>query len=360
LNDFSFELFKKISQGHDESTAFSPYSLYVALSMVLAIAKGEARTEIFRAYNLDPAIDSEAFVAQLKQLISQIEKVAVGDSGMVNGVNSIWTERNLASRLPPNAFDVLSPLDAAVNLTSFPQPGVDDINNYVKEKTHNLIPKLLSPSTCPQGTFYVLVNCLYFIDRWMDEFKKSSTSTQQFFGWNKTIQCQLMSQKRRYLYFEDSNFQLVQIPYKTTDCSMFVVLPTNKNDKDFLRNFTPDYLFSREYSSQQVMLFLPKFTVRSKWEHLKEGLVQCGIQKIWREPSLPGDAVLSEAIQEAVVIVDEEKTEAAAATAMVMKLLSCRPSTPKVFRADHPFAFFIVNNTSRTILFMGVITEPKE
>ena len=141
LNNFTFELFTKLAYGKETSTAFSPYSLYIALSLVLAISNGPARTEVLNAFHFDPATTSESIVEQLKNLISQIEKET--ESGMISGANSIWTEKDLLSKLPQNSFDVLSPLEASLNLTSFPQPGVNEINQYVKEKTHGLIPELL-------------------------------------------------------------------------------------------------------------------------------------------------------------------------------------------------------------------------
>ena len=362
LNNFSYELFIKLFQNSTKSTAFSPYSIYVALSMVLAIAKGQSRTEILNVYHLDPEIESEAFIKELTQLISQIERQSDENGGIINGANSIWTEKDLASSLPPDSFDVLSPLEAGVNSTSFPEPGVTDINQYVKERTRNLIPRLLQPTDCPKGTFYVLVNCLYFIDRWMNPFNKSATQTQEFYGWNGISNCQLMHIKKRYPYFEDDQFQMIQLPYKTTDCTMIIALPKDKNNNNFLTNtnLNPNYLLSQQYEFCEVNVFMPKFTARTKWDKLKDGLIQTGITKIWTETCLPGGAYLSNAIQEAVVIVDEEKTEAAAATAMITRKGCCLPpSPPKLFRADHPFAYFIVHQPTNVILFMGVVTDPK-
>ena len=176
-----------------------------------------------------------------------------------------------------------------------------------------------------------------------------------------------MRQSERVGYTEGKGWQAVALPYQGRELSMVVVLPRAKEGLAALeREFTAQFVAQRlrRMRSQKVVLSLPKFKLESSFSLNKVLSAMGMVDAFTMKADFSGmtgttDLFISAVVHKAVVDVNEEGTEAAAATGVVMELKSAMPRPPKVFKADHPFLFLIRHNPTGSILFLGRVTSPK-
>ena len=238
----------------------------------------------------------------------------------------------------------------------------DKINNWISSKTNGLIKNLIDQSYINMSTLMILVNTLYFKSKWRFEFDKSNTHDDSFRTSKDKIQTvELMYTKNSYLYYENENIQLIEIPYKDQNYVMRVLLP-RYNVKEVRTNISD---LSNRLHNEKVSLYLPKFKIDIRMD-LTELFKDIGInllfdrdkaslKNILDNKNLP-NIYVNNLIHQSVIIVDEEGTEAAAATAITMFLNCSVPTTEitYIFRADHTFQYQILHKPTQTILFNGV------
>jgi serpin B len=245
------------------------------------------------------------------------------------------------------------------------------INEWVKTETHDKIPKLLSEPLDPL-THLVLLNAVYFKGIWSTKFLKNETKEEIFLnrGVNE-VKKEMMKRNGKFNYteIESLNSKLLELPYSGDDLSLYIVLPNEKQGFNQLKNNLKDFAVIensiQNLKENEVHVTIPKFKIEAEYE-LKEQLSQLGMKQVFtREADLSGidgkkDLEVSKVIHKAVVEVNEEGSEAAAATAIVIRVhtASVHPE-PKVyeFKADHPFIFFIRDNRNGLILFVGQINK---
>src|SRR6218665_432093 len=251
------------------------------------------------------------------------------------------------------------------------------INEWVEDNTNQKIKDIVSPMSVDASTVLVLINAIYLKSAWKNQFKEFNTQEADFlFSKDETIKVQLMFQKLKgacYCYSSDLSCQVLKLPYKSGALSMFILLPNKSSSslEDLEKKLTADHLFNVDSGFRQhpdVNLWLPKFKMEENLE-LKEILSDLGMKSIFKSGSadlsgIDGSKHLyaSAVVHKAFVDVNEEGTEAAAATAMVMELECCRTveqEDPVEFRADHPFLFFIREERTKAILFLGRAVAPK-
>lgn len=254
------------------------------------------------------------------------------------------------------------------------------MNEWVRNQTRGLIDSILSQPPSPD-TRALLLNAIYFKDKWEHQFDKGKTAKQTFYNkglqsGNEPVSDFMRSFGERWYYKElqigDEPVQVLELPYKNGNRSMLVFLPEKKDGLTSMlsaSNFTA--AFSHALSSvsnmwrSKVNVFLPKFELTTKYA-LKSTLRGMGITDIFdpAKVDLSGiteqeKLVVSAVTHKAYVKVDEEGTEAAAVTSIgamaVMAVIPSRP--PIVFRADHPFLFLIRDRVNGLILFMGKVEE---
>ncbi|XP_077365839.1 serpin peptidase inhibitor, clade B (ovalbumin), member 1, like 3 [Festucalex cinctus] len=251
------------------------------------------------------------------------------------------------------------------------------INSWVEEKTQGKIKDLIKK--LKSSTKMVLVNAIYFKGIWNQEFDEKLTREAQFrINKNDTKKVMMMYQKSKFNYIAipELNCQGLELPYEGKDVSMFIFLPNEIED-----NTTGLEKLERELTHEKIMKWtnpknmeldvkvdvgLPRFKMEVRYE-LEDVLVSMGMVDAFDENtsdlsgmSPANDLAVSQVIHKAFVEVNEEGTEAAAATAViVVERTSVGVSkVPKVFIADRPFFFFIQHNPSTTILFAGQYTTP--
>jgi serpin B len=244
------------------------------------------------------------------------------------------------------------------------------INQWVAEQTAGKIKDLLQPGVLTPSTRLVLTNAIYFKGDWQMQFDKAQTREEEFhLSAGQSVQAPLMHIEGRFSYFNGSSFQALEIPYQSGDLSMIVLLP---NDAAGLAALEQSLTAAsvHQWLSQlrpvgKIVLTLPRFKMTNQFS-LNGALTALGMRTAFDRTladfsPMTGkrDLWISAAIHKAYIDVNEEGTEAAAATAVVMRSMAmAREQPPIVFRADHPFLFVIRDNRSGAILFLGRLTDP--
>ncbi|XP_051721333.1 leukocyte elastase inhibitor-like isoform X1 [Ctenopharyngodon idella] len=249
-----------------------------------------------------------------------------------------------------------------------------NINKWVEKKTQEKIKDLLPEEAVDAMTRLVLVNAIYFKGNWEKKFPKEATRDGQFkLNKNQTKPVKMMQQKSKFplAFIPEINSQVLELPYVGKNLSMLIILPNEMEDdttglqkleKALTYEKLMEWTKPEVMRQQEVQVSLPRFKMEEKYD-MKSLLISMGMEDVFdtQKVNLSGmssnnDLVLSKVIHKAFVEVNEEGTEAAAATGAVM-MTQCL-IIPKFFNADHPFLFFIRHNPTKSILFYGRFCSP--
>jgi serpin B len=242
------------------------------------------------------------------------------------------------------------------------------INAWVEKETKDKIKDLLQPGVLDSSTRLVLTNAIYFKGDWDRQFKKDLTEKDTFHvNADKGVPALMMHDTGKFKYLDGGPFQALEMPYKGKDLSMVVLLPKKIDGLgDLEKTLTADKVAAwlPKLREQEVAVSLAKFKMTSEFS-LKDTLSAMGMKQIFSAATadLSGmdgkrDLYVSAVVHKAYVDVNEEGTEAAAATGVVVTLRAA-PAHPE-FRADHPFVFLIRDNHSGSILFVGRVVNPQQ
>ncbi len=369
--EFALDLYGKLRaqevRAQDGNLFFSPYSISTALAMTYAGARGETADEMAKALHFTVAADRlhPAFAS----LLAETNRAGKKPGYQVSIANALWGQKNFGF-LPDFLNLTRSRYGAGLQEVDF----IDDtekarqtINAWVEDKTQQKIKDLLPPGIVNVDTRLVLTNAIYFKGYWALQFKKANTRKEPFkTAAGKSVQAPLMHQKDRFGYFKGSDFQALQMPYQGKDLSMVVLLPDRVDGlAEFEKKLTGPNLakWLAGLATKEVQVALPKFKMTREF-NLNDALTALGMRQAFiagaadfTGMSGSGRKLFIQAVMhKAFVDVNEEGTEAAAATGVVIGLTSVQ-ITP-VFRADHPFVFLIRDNRSGSVLFMGRVTDP--
>jgi serine protease inhibitor len=355
-NEFAFDLFRtgNISQ-HKANVFMSPLSASMALGMTANGANGATYDEMRSALRLTGAT-REDVGAGYKSLIELLRGLDPGTTFTI--ANSIWYERTF----PFNAsFLDESKLyfDAQVESIDFRSPtAVPTINSWVSEHTNDKIPTILDNIADEEVMF--LINAIYFKGIWQKQFDKSKTVDAPFHSADGTTSTvKMMAREEGVQYTATSEYAAVDLPYGNSAFSMTVVLPNGDIDA-FAESFDQAKWNSLvgSFRESNLQVYLPRF--RMEWKRgLNEDLQQLGMRLAFYSADFTRmsprglDLIITRVVQKTFVEVDEEGTEAAAATMVGVGLTSM----PAAFRADRPFLVVIRERFSGTILFIGKIAK---
>ena len=359
INNFAFNAAKILSDKPGDFF-FSPYSILSAFGMAYAGASNATATEIEEVLGF-----SRENQTSFGDLIRDIEK-----SKFVTSANRIWLRDGLNLKQAYKDDTALYYGSTLGELDFFNQPDESrkTINAWVSEKTNGKIQNLLA--TIEPDTQMILTNAVYFNAEWKDKFNKKSTEPKKFYiNDNNETNVSMMRAHREYMFGEFNDFKIIRLPYKGYRLSMVVVLPPkgqeNKLDTIDAKTFNQWLVSLEEY---EVDLWLPKFKTEKRYE-LKDLFRDLGVKLAFSNfadfSGITDDEKLKvdNVIHKTFIDVDEDKTEAAAATAVTMMRATALPVTklkPKAeFHADHPFMYCIMDNYTGTILFMGRQTFAK-
>ena len=242
------------------------------------------------------------------------------------------------------------------------------INRWVEKQTNDKIRDLIPAGVLDAMTRLVLTNAIYFKGKWAHPFEEKRTREAPFTltDGSKTP-VDMMHQTERFGYAETDALQVLEMPYAGDELSLVILLPRKTDGLTAMEEeLTPEHVetWLAQIRRREVIVSVPKFKLTSKF-NLERLLGSMGMPLAFsRGADFSGmtgapDLFISAVIHQAYVDVNEEGTEAAAATAVTMKLTSIGPTRTPAFRADHPFIFMIRDKTSGSILFLGRIMNPQ-
>jgi serpin B len=362
---FAFDLYQKLKAANPGENIFlSPFSISTALAMTYTGARGE--TEKQMAQTLHFSLPQKP----LHQTFSSLQAGLQNSKGYELAIaNRLWGQKGY-----PFLPDFLKFIDAqyqggfeAVDYRQDPQGALKTINRWVEEKTKEKIKDLLSEQDINRLTRLVLTNAIYIKGSWQAKFLPQNTITASFqLEGGKTVPAHLMSQTEKFKYLDANTFEALELPYSGDKLSMLVLLPQKGTELGKLEQMlTLENLRAWRSLMEEVKVrvFLPKFKTESRFL-LNDPLIALGMKDAFDEKLADFSAIMgkkdlyiSKVIHKAFVDVNEEGTEAAAATAVVMLTKSMSMET--VFRADHPFIFVILDKKSGNILFLGRLMNPQ-
>ena len=302
-------------------------------------------------------------ITKLRPLFQKLNELRHSDF-TIAGANKLWP--NAKMNLDMNEFAILTEkMKLGVTPVDFPQPGVDQINAAIAQLTNNLITNLLSPDCASADTSCILTNAIYFNAKWVKEFKSDKVPVDWAMLDGSVRKVDLMPVANGLKIHEAAGATFVSIPYRGCDYTMIIALPNEKGEpalRALASAITPELLATVATTERREMIALqvPKFTCRWGSASLKEMLTTLGAHEIFtRDAKFVARSFVSDVVQQAVIKVNESGTEAAAATAVMMMRCCLEPPPTRSVICDHPFLYFIRNETNGCILFMGSCLDPK-
>jgi serpin B len=337
--------------------------------MVYAGARGETEQQMAQVFHFDT--NQPAVHASFGELQRHLTAVGQEKGLELDVANALWSQ-NDHRFLPAFLKNARDNYQAYLNQADFKtaaEAARTKINQWVAEETKEKIKDILPPRSLSAATRLVLANAIYFKGAWAKPYDKTQTSAQPFhLSAASQVTVPLMHHLDEVRYMENTDFQAVELPYRINVLSIVVMLPRQIDGCGTLEGrLTPALLASSlsQMNLRKVEIFLPRFKVESRFK-LNEELAALGMPDAFSNRAefsgMDGtrDLSISGVFHKAWGEVNEEGTEAAAATAVVVNALSVRQpaAPPPVLRADHPFLFFVRDTRSGSILFLGRLANP--
>ncbi|XP_074940268.1 leukocyte elastase inhibitor-like isoform X2 [Phalacrocorax aristotelis] len=368
---FALDLLRRFNETSPTGNVFfSPVSVSSGLAMVLLGARGNTEAQMLKTLHFDKV---EGIHSRFQTLTMDINRSNA--PYLLRLANRLFGDKSY-SFLPDFLTNTKKLYGADLATVDFLQACDEarkEINQWVEEKTEGKIPNLLSESSFDNMTRLVLVNAVYFKGNWAEKFEAANTTDMPFrLNKNERQTVKMMYQKNKFSfgYISEVKIRVLELPYDGRELSMIILLPDDIEDDstglqkleeqltlEKLQEWTgPEHLYFTD-----VHVHLPKFTLEESYD-LKSDLATMGLLDLFDsgKADLSGmsgarDLFLSKIVHKAFVEVNEEGTEAAAATAGIGMLCMV---IEEDFNADHPFLFFIRHNPTRSILFFGRYASP--
>jgi serpin B len=374
-NTFAFK-FYQANRNKPGNFFFSPYSTSIALAMTYAGAAGNTAKQM--AETLQFTLPQErlhpAFNALDLALASRTKTSTGGDAEegfQLNVVNAIWGQSGY--NFLETYLDTLAKnYGAGLRLMDFIKNSEGSritINNWISDQTAEKIKDLIPEGAINPDTRLVLTNAIYFKAVWESRFDKNSTVNSVFHLLDgKQITVPMMSQQEQFAYASGDDYKAVELFYKGHQLSMIILLPAEGQFETFEKSLDAERLSQivGQLSSQQIILTIPRFKFSSDFS-LSKQLADMGMPDAFDPKkadfsAMDGthDLFIQDVFHKAFVAVDEEGTEAAAATAVIVGKLSAPPPRPIDFTADRPFIFLIRDVETNSILFLGRVMDPSK
>lgn len=346
------------------NAAISPYSLFTVLAMARAGAKGETGQQIDAALGVGAEAQGRAVAAVDAAVADALDRASQirGGTVTVQAANETWVEKGFPVRQEyldqlAREFGVAA---RSADFSGDPEGMRAAINAWVAERTNDLIPELFGEGSIRSNTVLVLVNALYLKASWAFPFSPRQDGTFTT-GDGRALTVPMMSALPAPVSgVRGPGWTAVSLPYTGSGLAMTVLLPDG--GLDAVLGDLPgivDAVATSEPADTRFDVSLPVFSVRSRPD-AAEVAEKLGITDLFRQADLSGIAdgplLVDAFVHECVVKVDEDGTEAAAATGMAMA--SSAPAQPTPLVVDRPFVFWIADTTTSAPLFLGVITDP--
>jgi serpin B len=367
---FAFELYQAL-KGNEGNIFYSPYSISVALAMTYAGARGDTAQEM--ADTLDFLLEQERLHPAFNWLDAELASRGEGAQGKdsegfkLNVVNAIWGQKDYS--FLPTFLDVLAENYGAglriLDFISETEKSRVTINDWVSDQTEGRIKDLIPQGAIDALTRLVLTNAIYFNAAWEYPFDEDMTANGPFYLLDGgQVSVPMMKQTESFGYTEGEGYQAIELLYDGDELSMVILLPTSGNFESFEEGLEVQQVSDiiGDLQFREVALTMPRFEFESEFS-LKDTLEDMGMPTAFSGAAdfsgMTGspDLSISEVIHKAFVSVDEEGTEAAAATAVIMGE-TAMPAEPAEVTIDRPFIFLIRDIETGAILFVGRVVNP--
>ncbi|WP_435011407.1 serpin family protein [Tundrisphaera lichenicola] len=365
---FALELFGKL-QNRPGNLFFSPGSLSTALAMTYAGAREETAQEMARTLHF--SMPQERLHAAFGSLLKALDP---GDSKRgyrLSIANRLWGKKGL-HYLPAFLSIVKDQYRAGLEELDFTatEQARSRINDWVERQTEGKIVDLIPPDVLDARTRLVLTNAIYFKGDWSTPFPKGATKEEPFhLAADRAVPAPLMHRQENLRFWAGDGLKALELPYGEGDLSMVVLLPDAIDGLPALETgLAPEKLdkWIAGLRSKSVQVALPRFKMTSQFT-LGDVLTKMGMPLAFDQldadfsgMTIQEELYIEEVVHKAFVDVNEEGTEAAAATGVIMAPRAMAvPTPPVVFRADHPFLFLIRDTRSGSLLFLGRMADPR-
>lgn len=360
-NQFALDLYSEYEEG-DGNIFFSPYSVSSALAMAYEGARGETAEEIQSVFHFP---EDNVRRGGFKSLYQEINDTGRSDNYTIHTANALWAQKDY--EFLDSYFNIVKRYygGEVTNLDfSKPEASRERINSWVEEQTNDKIEDLLPAGSINPMTRLMLTNAVYFKGDWLKQFNKTETEEREFHTGNNTVEVPMMHCRAELNYTETKNTQILELPYTGKEISMLVLLP-KENLETLEDSLTTQNLskWRQDLVNRKVNVYLPRFELETKY-FMKNTLKEMGMRTAFSSKAdfsgMTGnqDLFIDQVIHQAYVKVNEEGTEAAAATAVILRSTSTKPQETPTFKADHPFIFIIQQKETGNILFIGRLTNP--
>jgi len=356
-----------VHEANEGNLFISPYSIFTALAMTYEGARGETADEMANVLSVEQ--DNESFHSYMKNLYEVLNTKNAEYN--ISTANALWVKENL--QLLEAYLDIIREYyggDATEVDYSNPTEAAAIINQWVENQTNGLIKDLITADAISPLTALILTNAIYFKGIWETQFDPVNTTNRTFETSVETSvetpTMSLVDTEDVFYYTETDDLQILELPYTGDDISMIILLPKN-NDLSLIIDTIESDMFSEWIGSMvetNVDIYLPKFKVETSYS-LGDYLIELGMNIPFTSSAdfsgITGgrDLFISKVIHKAFIDVNEEGTEAAAATAVTMTTsINGDGSSRIIFDCNHPFMYLIQHKQTGTILFMGSINDP--
>ena len=377
-NDFAIGLYRQMAEP-DKNIFFSPLSIYTAFSMVYAGAKMSSEEEIKAVFGFDA--DNPKQHAIVKDLLDVLNNLKEGKNVDLAISNALFCGDEYEPILNNNFKEITkTKYDAPLFLVDYSkkQEAADKINTWVQNKTKDRIQKLVSPDNFDDETALTLLNAIFFKANWQKQFDPKVTRKDKFFfdpakrsDPQSHASVDMMQITSSFPFAELPGLKIIELPYQEKDLAMTILLPDDISVLEGQLNSESMSTWFKAMQERKVNVFLPKFKQTITANKLVLALKSLGIVDAFDRQKanfrsmfdlkIGTNAYIQNVLHKAFIEVNEDGSEAAAATAVIMGITRSsvhREEIIPIFRADHPFVYMIRHLPSGTILFMGKIYDP--
>ncbi len=371
---FAFDLYRSIAESEQGNLLFSPYSVSQALAMTYAGAQGNTAEQMAEVLHirLEPENFHRGNVDLAHDLNQGVETPPEAEPFTLKIANSIWGQAGFPFSEPfIHTLDQF--YDAGLNITDFvgdPEGARVDINDWIADATADRIEDIIPPGAITPDMRLVLANAIFFKANWLTLFDENLTTDGDFTRLDgSTVSVPMMNQTETLGYMQSEGFQAVRLPYFGDNISMIVTLPDMGNFEAFEQQWDASTLQDvvKNLTFEQVQVQIPRFEYEASVS-LSKILQELGMVDafnpdadfggMYDRDEVDANLFIGDVRHKAFIKVDEEGTEAAAATVVMMELTSMMPSEPYQFIIDRPFIYTIYDDQTGSVLFMGRVLDP--
>ena len=377
-NAFALNLFEQLAASNDGNLIVSPYSVSLALAMTYAGAEGDTAEQMAQALTF--AIDRDELPAAFRSLTDDLVDRGTAEADKDKQVtartlsvaNALWGEQTFP--FDESFTDLLADeYDAPMNLVDFkkdPEGAREEINAWVAKKTNNRIENIVPEGFITEAARLVLANAIWFYGAWRYQFDPENTEAAPFHLLDgETVDVPFMNEHEDFSHASSSTYEAVELPYEGSGFSLLVVMPETDGFDDFEQSLHAGVLedIARNLERTDMRLAFPSFEFEFGAQ-LSDALAALGMVDAFEAGVADFSGMIGEGTDEKLFIssilhkafikLDENGTEAAAATVVIMEGAATAPTDPIEVTIDRPFLFAIRDTETGTLLFLGRVLNP--